>query len=198
MPAREQLHALGLTWTIEDEAMTRSWHAISDGDRVWLVDPVDEDGVVARAQELGRVAGVIQLLDRHNRDCAPIAERLGVPLHRLPHDVRDSPFRTARVVSTPIWKEVALWWPERRALVVAEAVGANRMFAVGSDPLGVHIGLRLLPPRSLARYEPDHLLLGHGGYLGPPEAAPALTEAVHRSRRDLPRLLLQIPGALRG
>jgi hypothetical protein len=197
MAAREQTHPLGVTWTIADESMTRSWHAIADGERVWLVDPVDEPGVVERAQELGRVAGVIQLLDRHNRDCAPIAARLGVPHHRLPRDVPDSPFRTTRVVSTPVWKEVALWWPERRALVVPEAVGANRMFAVGDDPVGVHVGLRLLPPRALARYEPDHLLLGHGGYVGPPAAAPALSAAVHRSRRDVPRLLLQIPGALR-
>jgi hypothetical protein len=197
MPAREQTHPIGLTWTIDDEAMTRSWHAITDGGQVWLVDPVDEPGVVDRARELGRIAGVIQLLDRHNRDCAPIAERLGVPHHRLPRDVGDSPFRTTRVVSTPVWKEVALWWPERRVLVVAEAVGANRMFAVGSDPLGVHSGLRLFPPRALARYEPDHLLLGHGGYLGPPEAGPALSRAVHRSRRDVPKLLLQLPGALR-
>lgn len=197
MAAREQIHPIGISWTLEDEAMTRSWHAIADGDRVWLVDPVDEPGVVERAQELGAVAGVIQLLDRHNRDCAPIAQRLGVPHHRLPEHVPDSPFRATKVVSTPIWKEVALWWPERRALVVAEAIGANATFAVGDAPVGVHMGLRLFPPRALARYEPDHLLLGHGGYLGPPKAAPALTDAVHRSRRDVPRLVLQLPGALR-
>ena len=28
---------------------------------------------------LGEIAGVLQLLDRHNRDCAPLAERFGVP-----------------------------------------------------------------------------------------------------------------------
>lgn len=198
MEPRAQIHPLGITWTVEDEAMTRSWHALSAGDRVWLVDPLKDGDTVARAEELGRVVGVIQLLDRHNRDGAEIAEGLGVPLHRLPEAVEDSPFTAFRLVSTPIWKEVALWWPERRALVVAEAVGANATFTVGDDPVGVHIGLRLLPPRKLADYDPEHLLLGHGGIRSGPGTAAELHRAIHRSRRDTPRLLLKVPGMLRG
>ncbi len=198
MPPRAEIHPLGITWTIEDEAMTRSWHALADGDRVWLVDPLEDGETVARAQELGRVAGVLQLLDRHNRAGAAIAEQLGVPLHRLPESVADSPFEAFRLTWSPIWKEVALWWPEPRALVVAEAVGRNATFAVGDDPVGVHIGLRLLPPRRLAAYDPEHLLMGHGGMLSGPGTADALHRAIDRSRRDAPRLLLQVPKMLRG
>ncbi len=198
MPPRAQIHPLGITWTIEDEALARSWHALAAGDRVWLVDPVEDGDTVPRAQELGRVAGVIQLLDRHNRDGAKIAERLGVPLHRLPEAVEDSPFTAFRLVWAPIWKEVALWWPERRALVVAEAVGAGETFTVGGDPIGVHVGLRLLPPRRLAAYDPEHLLMGHGGARSGAETAAELHRAIHRSRRDTPRLLLKVPGMLVG
>ena len=42
------------------------------------------------------------------------------------------------VVQVPRWREVALWWPQRKALVVAEAVGTGRYFAVGPGPVGVH------------------------------------------------------------
>ena len=96
-----------------------------------------------------------------------------------------------------LWKENALWWPQQRALVVAEAVGTNAMFTGGGPPLGVHIGLRLFPPRRLGQFAPDHLLVGHGAGLHGPQAAPALTEALARSRSDLPRMLVKLPGALR-
>lgn len=198
MSPHAEIHPLGITWTIEDEPMTRSWHALAAGEEVWLVDPLEQGDTVARAQELGRVAGVIQLLDRHNRDGEKIAEGLGVPLHKLPESIEGSPFETFRLTWSRIWKEVALWWPERKALVVAEAVGANETFTVGEDPLGVHIGLRLLPPRRLAAYSPEHLLLGHGRVRSGPGTADELHRAIARSRRDTPRLLAKVPGMLLG
>ena len=60
---------------------------------VWLIDPVLEDGVLGRVQTLGEPAGVLQLVDRHGRDCARIAEELGVPHLEVPDVGPDgSPF----------------------------------------------------------------------------------------------------------
>ena len=59
--------------------MTRTSHALATSEGVWLVDPVDWPEAIDRAASLGTPAGVIQLLDRHNRDGAAVAERLGVP-----------------------------------------------------------------------------------------------------------------------
>jgi hypothetical protein len=38
----------------------------------------------SRACALGEPAGVLQLLDRHGRDCERVADRLGVPRHAVP------------------------------------------------------------------------------------------------------------------
>lgn len=123
-------HALGLTWVVA-EPMERAFHALVEDGRVWLVDPLDgpeiEDAIA-----LGEPAGVLQLLDRHNRDCAEIAGRLGVPHLKVPDAVPGSPFEAMAVVRVPGWKETALWWPEREALVVAEALAANPMHTGGS------------------------------------------------------------------
>jgi hypothetical protein len=187
----------GFSWIL-DEAMTRTAHALVDEGRVWIVDPVDEGDALERARALGEPAGVIQLLDRHNRDCAEVAKRFGVPHLRLPETAGDTPFEPFSVVSTPFWKEVALWWPARRALVVAEAVGTNAMFTGGAGPVGVHVFLRLTPPRKLTAHAPEHLLVGHGTGVHGPATPAALRAAIERSRRDLPRVLAKLPHALRG
>jgi hypothetical protein len=189
MPARAiEEHELGLTWIAEDRAL-RTSHALVDDGRVWLVDPVDEPEAVARATALGEPAGVVQLLDRHERDCAALAARLGVEHLRLPTALPGSPLQPLAVVDVPRWHEVALWWPARRALVVAEALGTSVYFTGGEAPVGVHLLLRLLPPRRLAAYAPEHLLVGHGPAVHGAAAAAGLREALARSRRDLPRLL---------
>jgi hypothetical protein len=189
-------HELGLTWVVV-EPMERAFHALVDEGRVWLVDPLDgpetED-----AAGLGEPVGVLQLLDRHDRDCAEIAARLGVPHLRVPDAVPGSPFEAIPVVRLPGWKETALWWPEREALVVAETLAANPMHTGGSRPVGIHLFLRAWPPASLRGYRPEHLLLGHGYSLHGPEAATALDTAYARARRDLPRVLWGLPGAIRG
>ena len=92
-----------------------------------------------------------------------------------------------------MWKEVALWWPKREALVVAEALGTSPLFGVGRGPVGVHPFLRLLPPRALARYEPAHLLVGHGPARHGPQTGDELAVALARSRRDIPRALAMMP-----
>jgi hypothetical protein len=189
-------HALGLTWVVA-EPMERAFHALVDDGKLWLVDPLDgaemEDAIA-----LGEPAGVLQLLDRHNRDCAAIASRLGVPHLKVPDSVPGSPFEAIPVVRIPGWKETALWWPARQALVVAELLAANPMHTGGEQRVGIHLFLRPWPPSSLRGYRPAHLLLGHGGSVHGSEAANAVATAYARARRDLPRVLRQLPGSIRG
>jgi hypothetical protein len=191
MPSTVTLHehALGLSWVV-DEPMERASHAIADGGRAWLVDVVDDAHALERVAALGAPAAVLQILDRHPRDCAAVAQRLGVRHIRLPPALPDSPFEVRDVVQVPRWREIALWWPLRKALVVAEAVGTGRYFAVGPGPAGIHPWLRMTPPRgSLGALEPEFLLLGHGPPLTGPGAAAALRDALDRSRRDIPRMV---------
>ena len=119
-------------------------------------------------------AAVLQLLDRHNRDCAAVAERLGVPLHVTPFD----PVEGAPFVAFPILRQTLL--ARGRALVrraggsssVADALGSLDYFRAPGEPIGVNPALRLFPPRrSLAGLEPEHILFGHGEGFHGPEAA---------------------------
>jgi hypothetical protein len=187
-------HALGLTW-VESTGMQRSAHALRDGDRVWFVDPFEDEVALAAAAELGRPAGVIQLLDRHNRDCSEIAQRLEVERHRVPGSLPDSPFEIVSVARRRWWHEVALWWGQQQALVVAEAVGTAPVFALGRR-LGVHPMLRLTPPRVLATHRPERLFVGHGPPLES-GASTALDEALSNARGDIPQLALRLPSLLR-
>jgi hypothetical protein len=185
-------HDAGVSWVVR-EAMSRAGHALADDDgRVWLIDPVEDPEALEAVAELGEVAGVIQLLDRHPRDCAALAERFGVPHHKLPRALPGTPLQVVRVMGLPLWKEIALWWPQHRALVVADAIGTSPYYAL-DGPAGVHFLLRALPPRRLGRYEPEHLLVGHGRPVHD-DATGALRHALSRSRRDIPRLLAALPG----
>ena len=190
-----QRHGAGLTW-YENDAMARAAHALPTEAGVWLVDPFDDEAALAAAAELGRPAGVIQLLSRHNRDCEAIASRLGVIHHHLPARLPRTPFEVVSVVERPWWQERALWWAERATLVVSEAIGTTPLFALGR-PAGVHPMPRLVPPRSaLGGSHPQRLLVGHGPPLdsGGDEA---LHQALAASRADLPRFVLKLPGAIR-
>lgn len=173
--------------------MTRTSHALVAEGRVWLVDPVDWPEAIERVRSLGEPAEVLQLLDRHNRDCAAVARQLGVPHLVAPAAVPDSPFEVVEVRRWKRWQEIALWWPERRTLVVAEALGTNRFFTGGRGAVAVHLLFRLTPPRMLERFDPEHLLVGHGEGLHGAETATALREALRRSRRDFPHLLATLP-----
>ena len=189
-------HECGLTWT-ESSGLKRSAHALRAGDAVWLIDPFEDDTALSAAAELGRPAGVIQLLDRHNRDCATIAQRLEIPLLKLPGEVPDSPFEPLTVIDRRWWHETALWWPEQSALIVAEAVGTVPAFALGR-PLGLHPMLRLTPPRgALTRHAPERVLVGHGPVLGSGGAA-AIGQALSAARGDIPRLVRELPTIVRG
>ena len=194
MSTELQHHDLGITWH-ESGAMARAAHAVRGGDRVWLIDPFRDGAALEAAAALGTPAGVIQLLDRHNRDNEAIAAELGVPLLRLPASLPDTAFTVVSVVARPWWKEVALWWPAERALIVAEAIGTAPGFAL-DRAAGVHPMLRMVPPRSaLGGYQPERLLVGHGPTLVS-GAASALRDALSHARSDVPRLALKLPSVI--
>lgn len=173
----------GFGWIVADEGMRRCSHALRVEGRVWVIDPVAWPEAEERIRLLGEPAGVVQLLDRHNRDCAEVAERLGVP-HLLLPDVLP-PFEVVRSVDGPGWHERALWWPEGRVLAAADALGTAGYFLARGERLAVHPILRLFPPRRLARFEPDSVLLGHGEGVHD-DATGALHEALRTARRRLP------------
>ena len=182
----------------EPAAMRRASHALSHDDGVWLVDPVDGDGLDELIAPLGEVRGVIQLLDRHNRDCAALALRHGVPHLATPFDrVAGAPFEPVTVVRWSGWRETAMWWPEHRALVVAEALGTSPYYPVPGEALGVHPALRLTPPRALWPYSPRHLLPCHGEPVEGDDLGDRIRAAIDRSRRDIPRWLVGVARNLR-
>ena len=174
----------GFGWIV-DEFMQRCSHALVLDGRVWVIDPVDGDGVEERIRVAGTPAGVLQLIDRHNRDCGALATRLGVRHHVVPQGSL-GPFACILLKNSHSWKEVALWWPGRHVLVCADALGAAPYYRAGNERLAVHPLLRLRPPRrQLGALQPDVLLCGHGeGVLENADAV--LREALSTSRRRLP------------
>ncbi len=174
----------GFGWGLR-ETRARTSHALVVDGGVWLIDPLDVPGLDERVRAAGEPRGVVQLLDRHQRDCAALAARYGVP-HIGPRDDADTPFSLARVVSTPVWRERALWWEPGRVLAVADALGTRPYFVAPGDELGVHPFLRLTPPKKLGALEPLHILVGHGKGVHGPGAPAALRHALATSRRGLP------------
>jgi hypothetical protein len=181
-------HDHGVTW-VYDEFMERASHALVVDGAVWLIDPVDDPEGVAAAQALGPIAGVIQLLDRHDRDGEALAARFDVPYLRLPREVPGTPLQVVPVQWRVRWHELALWWPQESLLVVPEAVGTAEYFTAGTGPVGLHPFLRLCPPAPLRRFAPEHLLVGHGEPVRGEDARGGLPHALARGTRDFPRLV---------
>ena len=159
-------------------AMHRTSHALAVDGRVWLIDPIDGDGVEERVRALGEPAGVIQLIDRHNRDCAALAARLGVPLHVVPASLPETPFRFLPRAPLPLVER-------GRALVAGAPHPRLRRRArhapvlpAGDEPAGLHPFFRLKPPRALRGLDVEHLLVGHGEGIHGEAAAAAVEQAV--------------------
>jgi hypothetical protein len=187
----------GFGW-IEAERLARASHALAVDGRVWVLDPIEGEGVDERIRALGEPAGVVTLLDRHRRDSRAFAERLGVPLHVVPTELPGTPFEVLPVLRSRFWAECALWWPEPRVLVCADALGTLSFFRAGDEPVGVHPFLRLLrPPRRLRGLGPEHLLVGHGEGLHGDGVAAAVDDAVGNARRRIPRWLANVPRIVR-
>jgi hypothetical protein len=174
----------GFGW-IAEEFLQRCSHALAAEGRVWLIDPLDAPGLDDRVRATGVPAGVLQLIDRHGRDCAALAARLEVPHHVVPREPI-APFEFVPIHRGRLWQEVALWWPGRRVLVFADALGTAAYFRSGHQRLGVHPLLRAWPPRrQLEGLEPAAVLSGHGEGLFD-DAGGALREALSTSRRRIP------------
>jgi hypothetical protein len=162
-----------------DEQMKRASHALVDGDDVWLVDPVDADDLDEFLSELGEVAGVLVLLDRHKRDAGAIANRHNVSVYRpswmnsidteidapvttLGGMLGETGYGVRKRIDLPVWKEAVLYRPDDGTLLVPESIGTADMFCTSDERLGVHPILRLTPPDDLADLSVDRLLVGHG------------------------------------
>ena len=178
----------GFGWVV-DERLRRTSHALELGGRVWLIDPVDGPGVEEHIRALGEPGGVLQLLDRHNRDCALWAARLRVPHVRAWERPDDMPFESLRVRDRRWWREVALWEPSHQTLVCADALGTLPFFRAPSERIGWHPFVRLSPPLAFARVSPRRILVGHGAGVHD-RAAEALHEALQNGRRRLPAAFL--------
>jgi hypothetical protein len=185
----------GFGWVV-DEFMERCSHAFVVEGRVWLIDPVAADGVIERVTTAGEAVGVVQLLDRHNRDGAALAAALGVPHHVVPREL--APFRLIPIRAHRRWNEVALWWDEQRILVCADVLGTARYYRARRDRLAVHPLLRLAPPRrQLGALAPERILCGHGEGIAR-DADGALREALSTARRRIPGQLASAARAWRG
>jgi hypothetical protein len=194
----------GVGWLAHpDETMQRASHAVErDGD-VWVIDPVDVEGVDDLLAEYGDVAGVVVLLDRHKRDSAAVANRhdvsvhvpswmsgvagkLDAPVERFTDEIAG--FEVERLVDNPFWQEAVLF--DGETLVVPEALGTVEYFIAPGERLGVHPMLRLLPPKSLGEYRPERLLVGHGEGIDEDVVA-AIDAALNGARTRAPGLYLK-------
>jgi hypothetical protein len=204
-PARvvDVMHGIGFGWIAPTPRfMQRASHAILSGGGVWLTDPVYDPGMLARARKLGPAAGVVQQLDRHPRDCARVANELGVPLYVLPRTApAGAPFEVLSVIDSRAgrWHEVALWFARERLVCVAEAVGGAPYYLAPGEDLGPHPLLRLVhPPGALTGLDADHVVCGHGAGLHRHNAGALMEEAIRASRQRTPRWLLGLAGVGRG
>ncbi|WP_135662145.1 hypothetical protein [Halorhabdus rudnickae] len=194
----------GTTWIAHpEESMRRASHALVVDEESWLVDPVDCDGLDDHLADLGAVAGIVVLLDRHKRDAGAIARRHDVAVHipewmdgvaeeiDAPVETFGTTFADAYTVyplsRSRFWQEAALYDEENGTLVVPEAVGTASYFLAGDERLGVHPMKRLRPPRRLHEFDPERILVGHGKPVTT-DAVAALDDALDGARRRTPAL----------
>ena len=150
----------GFGWIDDDDPIRRTSHALVVDGGVWLIDPVawpEAEAALARARRATRRDPAprpppprLRRACRRARGAAPRRADAGRAV------------RVSAVLGTGLWREVALWWPEQRVLVVADALGTVAYFRRRGERIGVHPLLRLTPPRSLRRVYPEHILTGHG------------------------------------
>jgi glyoxylase-like metal-dependent hydrolase (beta-lactamase superfamily II) len=185
------------------DPMTRSSCAVVVDGGCLVVDPVDVPGLDEALSAIGPVLGVVTLLDRHQRDAAILATRLGAE-RLLPLGLGGSGLHIAgveeRTVSDRrIWHESLLWLPDRRLLVCAETLATADAFLLRADDrLGMHPLARIRPPRrAFAGIDPLVIAVGHGPPLRD-GASEALRQTLRTARRSLPRHWARLlPAAVR-
>jgi hypothetical protein len=190
-----------------DEEMQRASHILADpvedgADQLYVVDPVDVPGLDEWLAEMGEVAGVLVLLDRHKRDAAALATRhdvavhipswmsgvaskLDAPVERLGGTVAG--FEVRRLIDNPFWQEAALYDPDAKVLFTPEAFGTVDYYCAPGERVGVHPALRLFPPKQLGDLNVAHLLVGHGEGVES-DTNEAIRKALAGSRARAPKL----------
>ncbi len=169
----------GISWIADpDENAQRASHALATDAGVWIVDPVDADGLDERLAALGDVAGVLVAHDRHTRDAAVVARRHDVAVYvpewasltreklaTTPEPVGDTipgtDWAVHRLIDTEEWEEAVLVDESADTMLVPEALGTLSSFGPEDHGLGVHPALDD-PPGRLTDWTPDRILVGHG------------------------------------
>lgn len=169
----------GFSWIADpDERAKRASHALSTESGVWVIDPVDSEGLDDRLGDLGPVAGVAVIQDRHTRDAEAIANRHDVNVSipewmelgqskldetakLLTDGLPGTNYDLQKLVDAEEWEEAILFGQKTNTLVVPEAVGTTQGFTPDGQPLGIHPGLDDAPS-GLDGFHPGRLLVGHG------------------------------------
>ncbi|MDZ7849411.1 MAG: hypothetical protein U5K70_00870 [Halodesulfurarchaeum sp.] len=169
----------GFSWiAYPEERGKRASHALLTEGGVWLVDPVDVDGLDERVAKLGNVTGVLVLQDRHTRDAAEVArrhdvavfipewmtlarEKLDAEAEPVGSNLPGSNYTVHRLIERKDWEEAVLVDETTKTLVVPEAIGTLPSFGKNDTELGVHPSVDE-PPHKLADWNPDRILVGHG------------------------------------
>lgn len=198
----------GMTWMAHpDERMQRASHALVVDDKVWVVDPLDADGLDEELSRLGTVAGVVVLTNSHRRHADRLADRHDVAIHvpacfnepETHFDASVEPFEDELAGTKfelvwekdgPGWKEGALYHPERKTLVVADTL-MTALFTGQDGRLEVLPFFRLSPPRAeLGKLAVKRVLVGHGEPIFE-NAQTALDEALAEARRGAPKAIVR-------
>lgn len=169
----------GFSWiAYPEERAQRASHALSTDAGVWIIDPVDAEGLDDRVASFGEVAGVLVIQDRHTRDAVTVANRHDVRVYvpNWMNLVRDklearaesvdqvlprTDYSVHRLIDTDEWEEAVLVNESKNTMVVPEAVGTLPSFGSDDNELGVHPALDE-PPHRLLDWNPDRILVGHG------------------------------------
>jgi hypothetical protein len=169
------------------------------GHDVWLVDPLDAEGLDEVLAALGTVAGVVVLTNSHGRHADRLAQRYGVAIHvpacfdsatdhfDAPVDSFDDElaatgFELVWEKDSPGWKEGALYRPDRGTLTVADTL-VTALFTGQDGRLEVLPFFRLSPPRdAFGDLSVERVLVGHGEPVVE-NAQAALDEALAGARR---------------
>ena len=174
----------GLTWMAHTEPqMQRASHALVDSDEIWLVDPLDAQGLDEEIDALGTIAGIVVLDRHHGRHADRLAARHDVAIHvptHLPKDshpvsgfdapveffdeeLADTGFELVWQKTKPLlqWYEGALYHPDRGTLVIPDTLMTSHL-TVQDGRLEVVPFWRFSPPTELGDLAVERVLVGHG------------------------------------
>lgn len=193
----------GLTWMGHpDERMRRASHALAVDSDLWLVDPLDADGLDEELASLGTVTGVVVLTNSHGRHADRLAQRYDVTIHVpacfdedthpvssfdapvefFEEELADTGFELVWEKDGRGWKEGAIYHPDRGTLVVPDTL-VTALFTKEEGQLEVIPFFRLSPPHDgLGDLAIERILVGHGDPVVE-NAQAALEEALAGARR---------------